>query len=100
MLRLATPSRTCRPTKSTALFQKYPDSMETYMKRPTGSHRLYLASSVTDKALVANSERRLREVVTVLEGCREALADGGEREASQLVSVAILQVKMKLNRIA
>jgi len=70
------------------------------MKRPTGSHRLYLASSVTDKALVANSERRLREVVTVLEGCREALADGGEREASQLVSVAILQVKMKLNRIA
>lgn len=70
------------------------------MKRPTGSHRLFLASSVTDKALVDNSERRLHEVVEKLEACRTVLDAGGDWEASQLVSVAILQIRMKLNRIA
>lgn len=70
------------------------------MKRPTGSHRLYLASSVSDKAILANSERRSREVVAKLEDCRTDLADGGDREAAQLVSMAILQLKMKLNGIA
>lgn len=69
------------------------------MKRPTGSHRLYLASSVTDKAILANSERQLRDVVAKLEDCQTVLVLGDEGEASQLVSLAILQLKMKLNGI-
>lgn len=70
------------------------------MKRPKVSDRLYRASTVADKTVSANSERRLREVVAKLEDCRTALAVGDDHEASQLVSVAILQLKMKLNGIA
>jgi hypothetical protein len=70
------------------------------MKRPTGSHRLYLASSVTEKKLVANSEERLNSILAILEQCRAALVDGSERDTALLVSVAILELRTKLNRIA
>ena len=69
------------------------------MKRQTGSPRLYLASSVTKKALVANLEERLRSILATLEECRAALIDSGDRETALLVSVAILELRMKLNRI-
>jgi len=36
------------------------------MKRPTGSPPLYLASSITEKALVASSEERLHSVLATL----------------------------------
>jgi len=74
--------------------------MERCMKRPTGSHRLYLASSVTEKKLVANSEERLNSILAILEQCRAALVDGSERDTALLVSVAILELRTKLNRIA
>jgi len=70
------------------------------MKRPTGYQQLYLASSVTDKALVTNSERGLHEVVAKLEDCQTVLDLNGDREASQLVAMAILQLRMKLNGVA
>jgi hypothetical protein len=70
------------------------------MKRPTGPPQLHLASSVTEKTLVANSDERLRSALTTLEECREFLIDGGNRETAQLVSIAILELRMKLNRIA
>jgi hypothetical protein len=70
------------------------------MKRPTGSPQLHLASSVTEKTLVANSEERLRSALATLEECRVFLIDGGNRETAQLISVAILELRMKLNRIA
>ena len=69
------------------------------MKRPNGSMPLYLASSVSEKTLVANSEERLHAVLATLEECRAALAGGANRETVQLLSVAILQLRMKLNRI-
>jgi hypothetical protein len=55
---------------------------------------------VSEKTLVANSEERLQSVLTTLEQCRTALIDSGSRETAQLVSVAILELRMKLNRIA
>jgi hypothetical protein len=70
------------------------------MKRRTGSPQLYLASSVTEQARVANSEQRLQSIITTLAKCRAALIAGGNRETAQLVSVAILQLRMKRNRIA
>jgi hypothetical protein len=70
------------------------------MKCQTGSSRLHLASSVTGKTLVTNSEQRLHSTVTTLEESRAALVASGNRETAQLVSVAILQLRMKLNRIA
>jgi hypothetical protein len=70
------------------------------MKRLTGSNGLYLASSVTEKTLVASSDERLHCVLETLEQCRAVLIDNGNRDTAQLVSVAVLELRMKLNRIA
>src|ERR1700730_11523933 len=95
----ATPSTTSRPTKSIAPFRKYADFMERYMKRRTGSPSLCLASSVTEKTLVASPEQRLQTVLATLEQCRTVLIDSGNRESAQLLSVAVLGLRMKINRI-
>jgi hypothetical protein len=39
-------------------------------------------------------------VLTTLEGCRAVLTDRADRETAQLLSVAILQLRMKLHHIA
>jgi hypothetical protein len=54
----------------------------------------------TEKAVVANSNERLHPVLAKLEECRAALIDGGNRETALLVSVAILDLRMKLHEIA
>jgi hypothetical protein len=55
---------------------------------------------VSEKTLVANSEERLHSVLTTLEQCRAVLAETTNRETVQLLSVAILQLRMKLNQVA
>jgi hypothetical protein len=70
------------------------------MKRRTGSLPLYLASSVTEKALVASSEERLHSVLATLEQCRTVLTKDARPETAKLVSLAILQLRMELNRVA
>jgi len=49
---------------------------------------------------VANSEERLNSILATLEECRAALIDSSDRQTALLVSVAILELRMKLNRIA
>jgi hypothetical protein len=49
---------------------------------------------------VANSEARLHSVLATLEDCRDALIHSRDRETALLVSVAILELRMKLYRIA
>jgi hypothetical protein len=49
---------------------------------------------------VASSEQRLHSVLATLEESRAVLIDSSHRETAQLVSVAILELRMKLNRIA
>jgi hypothetical protein len=53
-----------------------------------------------EKTLVANSEERLRSILATLEQCRAGLIASADRETAQLVSVAILELRMKLNRVA
>ena len=48
---------------------------------------------------MANSQERLQSVLATLEGCRAALIDS-DRQTALLVSVAILELRMKLNRVA
>ena len=48
---------------------------------------------------MASSEQGLQSVLATLEQCRTALAASANRETAQLLSVAILQLRMKLNRI-
>jgi hypothetical protein len=55
---------------------------------------------VMEKTLVANSEERLRSILATLEQCRAGLIASADRETAQLVSVAILELRMKLNRVA
>ncbi len=69
------------------------------MKQPTGSPRPYLASSVTEKTRVANQKQRSQSVLAALEKCRAVLLADADSETAQLVSLAILQLQMKLNRI-
>ena len=69
------------------------------MKGPDRSSRLYLASSLTGKTLVTSTEEKLQAVLATLEECQAALVLGGDRDTAQLVSVAILELRIKLNRI-
>jgi len=48
---------------------------------------------------VANSEENLLSVLAKLEECRSLLLAGGIRETAELVSVVILELRMKLNEI-
>ena len=48
---------------------------------------------------VSNSDEQLLSVLATLEECRAILQDGGSRDTAQLISVAILELRMKLNRI-
>jgi hypothetical protein len=48
---------------------------------------------------VANSEEQLHSVLTTLEECRAVLTDNSNRETVQLLSLAILQLRMKLNQV-
>ena len=46
-----------------------------------------------------DSDERLLSVLATLEECRAALANGGNPETAHFVSVAVLDLRMKLNRI-
>jgi hypothetical protein len=48
---------------------------------------------------VANSEQKLHSILATLEECRAGLIASASRETAQLLSVAILELRMKLNRI-
>jgi hypothetical protein len=58
------------------------------------------SSPIMEKTLVNNSDERLHSVLATLEGCRVELIDSTYRDTAQLLSVAILELRMKLNRIA
>ena len=49
---------------------------------------------------MANSDERLHSILATLEECRAGLIDSASRETAQLLSVAILELRMKLNRVA
>lgn len=48
---------------------------------------------------MANSQERLHVILATLEQCRAGLIDSPHRETAQLVSVAILELRMRLNGI-
>jgi len=48
---------------------------------------------------VVNSDEHLLSVLEMLEECRAILRESGREETAQLVSVAVLDLRMKLNQI-
>jgi hypothetical protein len=51
------------------------------------------------KTPVAELEKKLHSILSTLETCRAALVASDSRETAHLVSIAILELRMKLNRI-
>jgi hypothetical protein len=49
--------------------------------------------------LVSDSDAHLRGVIATLEESRVSLAQSGNPEAAQILSLAILQLRMRLHRI-
>ena len=49
---------------------------------------------------MASSDNKLHLVLATLERCRSALLADADRETAELVALAILQLRMKLNRVA
>ena len=49
---------------------------------------------------MANSEQRLHSVLATLEECRAVLIESSDRDTALLLSVAILELRMKLNGVA
>ena len=67
------------------------------VKEPVGLH---LASSVSNETLAANLEARLRTTLATLERCQASLANDAEHDTADLLSVAILQLRMKLKGVS
>ena len=48
---------------------------------------------------MTDSEQRLHSILITLEECRAGLIETGNRETARFVGVAILDIRMRLNRI-
>ncbi|MFB9263940.1 hypothetical protein ACFFWD_12265 [Bradyrhizobium erythrophlei] len=72
---------------------------ERQMKRKRGMPRLYLASSGAEDMPVANTEQRLRSLLTTLEECQTFLLDRASDETARLLSLAILELRMELHKV-
>jgi hypothetical protein len=48
---------------------------------------------------VVHFEENLQAILATLEECQASLVANGDRDTAQLVSVAILELRIKLNRI-
>ena len=69
------------------------------MKRETGTPPIYLASPGTDKMPVASQEERLLSLLATLEECRAVLMEKASPETAQLLSLAILELRMELHKV-
>jgi uncharacterized protein YgbK (DUF1537 family) len=49
---------------------------------------------------VADSEQRLHAILEALEECQAGLIDCGSHEAAHLLALAILEIRMKLNKVS
>ena len=54
---------------------------------------------MSSETLAANSQARLRATLATLEQCRASLANDAEHDTADLLSVAILQLRMKLKGV-
>ena len=52
------------------------------------------------RARIVTPDGRLLSILEMLEQCRAGLLAGGNRDSAHLVSVAILDVRMRVHRIA
>jgi hypothetical protein len=56
-------------------------------------------ASEQERAAVSNSDEQLLSILVSLEECRTALRQSGRTDTARLVSIAILDVRMKLHHV-
>jgi len=66
---------------------------------PNGSPSIHLVTSLSAETLAANSHARLRLILATLDQCRASLVNEAEHETADLLSVTILQLRMKLKGV-
>ena len=59
-----------------------------------------MANSNNRLRLVSDSDARLRSIIASIEENRVALTESASPEAAQLLTMAILQLRMRLHRVA
>jgi hypothetical protein len=68
--------------------------------RPRESLQAFAASRIHGKNAVSHSDEHLNSVLGTLEECRRVLNDNDGRETAELLSIAILDLRMRLKGIA
>jgi hypothetical protein len=62
-------------------------------------HKQFSQAELTERTPVSHSDEQLQSVLETLEGCRRALNEMNSRESAELLSIVILDVRMKLKGI-
>src|SRR4051812_30313019 len=73
---------------------------EIRMKQPDGSNHLCREGAPIEKGCPAGSHGTLRAVLATMEGCRATLAVSAEHETADLLLMAILQLRMRLEGVS
>jgi hypothetical protein len=60
---------------------------------------IQLAASLSDQAIAANAQARLRLILATLEQCRASLINEAEHDTADLLSVTMLQLRMRLKGV-
>lgn len=68
--------------------------------RPGESLQAFAAGRIHGKNAVSHSDEHLNSVLGTLEECRRVLKDNDGRETAELLSIAILDLRMKLKGVA
>ncbi len=91
------------PVQDFAEPQEAPDGSETLTSKQTLQQALVqpagMAEPVAKPTLIADSDERLRSIISTLEKSRSALVESLNTEAAQVLAVSILQLRMRLHRI-
>ncbi|WP_311976959.1 hypothetical protein [Bradyrhizobium diversitatis] len=64
-----------------------------------GRHKYVSQAELTERAQVSHSDEQLQSVLGTLEECRRALNECNNRESAEMLSIVILDVRMKLKGI-
>src|SRR5262249_5462136 len=64
-----------------------------------GRYKHFSQAEITERSPVSHSDEQLQSVLETLEGCRKVLNEMNSRESAELLSIVILDVRMKLKGI-
>ncbi|SFU82700.1 hypothetical protein SAMN05192541_105270 [Bradyrhizobium arachidis] len=64
-----------------------------------GGRKHVSPAELTERTQVSHSDEQLQSVLETLEGCRKVLNEINSRESAELLSIVILDVRMKLKGI-